>query len=100
MGNSVFICDSNIVETPFASDNGNNTRPLPNNPIAHNAFDTRYITLVVASFDTPSVSPITKQWENGPCIAVGSVSGNRGESDCRSRGREFDPGSVPYFRGD
>ena len=22
------------------------------------------------------------------------------ESDCRSRGREFDPGPVPYFRGD
>ena len=32
--------------------------------------------------------------------AVGSVSGNRWESNCRSRGREFDPGPVPYFRGD
>ena len=32
--------------------------------------------------------------------AVGNVSGNRCESDCRSRGREFDPGPVPYFRGD
>ena len=21
-------------------------------------------------------------------------------SDCRSRGREFDPGTLPYFRGD
>ena len=30
----------------------------------------------------------------GPCSAVGNVS------DCRSRGREFDPGPVPYFRGD
>ena len=47
-----FICDSNIVETPFASDVGNNTRPRPKNPIAHNAFDTRYTTLVVGSFDT------------------------------------------------
>ena len=28
------------------------------------------------------------------------MSGNRCESDCRSRGREFDPGQVPYFRGD
>ena len=26
--------------------------------------------------------------------------GNRCESDCRSRGHEFDPGPVPYFRGD
>ena len=35
-----------------------------------------------------------------PRSAVGYVSGNRCESDCRSRGREFDPGPVPYFRGD
>ena len=32
--------------------------------------------------------------------AVGNVSGNRCESDCRSRGPEFDPCPVPYFRGD
>ena len=31
---------------------------------------------------------------------VGNVSGYRCASDCRSRGREFDPGPVPYFRGD
>ena len=36
----------------------------------------------------------------GPRSAVGNVSGNRCESDCRSRGGEFDPGPVPYFRGD
>ena len=36
----------------------------------------------------------------GPRSAVGNVSGYRCVSDCRSRGREFDPGSVPYFRGD
>ena len=36
----------------------------------------------------------------GPRSAVGNVSGNRCESDCRSRGREFNPGPVPYFRGD
>ena len=33
-------------------------------------------------------------------FAVGNVSGYRCMSDCRSRGREFDPGPVPYFRGD
>ena len=26
--------------------------------------------------------------------------GNSCESDCRSRGREFNPGRVPYFHGD
>ena len=36
----------------------------------------------------------------GPHSAVGNVSGYRCVSDCRSRGREFDPGLVPYFRGD
>ena len=35
-----------------------------------------------------------------PGSAVGNMSGNRCESDCRSRGREFVPGPVPYFRGD
>ena len=32
--------------------------------------------------------------------AVCKVSGYRCVSDCRSRGRELDPGPVPYFRGD
>ena len=36
----------------------------------------------------------------GPHSAVGNVSGYRCVSDCRSRGREFDPCPVPYFRGD
>ena len=36
----------------------------------------------------------------GPRSAVGNVSGYRCVSDCRSRGREFDPGPVPYVRGD
>ena len=36
----------------------------------------------------------------GPRSAVCNVSGKRCESDCRSRGREFDPSPVPYFRGD
>ena len=36
----------------------------------------------------------------GPRSAVGNVSGNRCKSDCRSRGREFDPGLVSYFPGD
>ena len=37
---------------------------------------------------------------SGPRSAVGNMSGYRCVSDCRSRGREFDPGPVPYFRGD
>ena len=33
----------------------------------------------------------------GPRSAFGNVSGYRCQSDCRSRGREFDPSLVPYF---
>ena len=36
----------------------------------------------------------------GPCSAGGNMSGNRCESDCRSRGHEFDTRLVPYFRCD
>ena len=36
----------------------------------------------------------------GPRSAVGNVFDYRCVSDCRSRGCEFDPGPVPYFRGD
>ena len=36
----------------------------------------------------------------GPRSPVGNVSGYRCVSDCRSRGREFAPGPVPYFRED
>ena len=39
-------------------------------------------------------------YKTGPRSAVGNVSGYRCVSDCNSRGREFDPGPVPYFRGD
>ena len=36
----------------------------------------------------------------GPRSAVRNVSGYRCVSDCNSRGRQFDPGPVPYFGGD
>ena len=36
----------------------------------------------------------------GSRSAVKKVSGNRCESECRSKGREFDPGVVHYFHGD
>ena len=41
---------------------------------------------------------VFKQLSAGPHSAVGNVSGYRCVSDCRSRGREFDPGPAPYFR--
>ena len=41
----------------------------------------------------------------GPVVLCHSTRKSRispygSESDCRCRGREFDPGPVPYFRGD
>ena len=38
--------------------------------------------------------------DTGLHSTVGNVSGYRCMSDCISRGREFDPGPVPYFGGD
>ena len=40
------------------------------------------------------------QLKTGPRSAVGKVSGYRCVSDCNFRRRKFDPGPVPYFRGD
>ena len=50
--------------------------------------------------NTIGLSTKSIQVTTGLRSAVGNVSGNRCESGCRSRGREFDPGPVPYFRGD
>ena len=47
-----------------------------------------------------SLKPQGLEFCAGPRSAVGNVSGYRCMSDCRSWGREFDPGPVPYFRGD
>ena len=43
---------------------------------------------------------IYNRLSTGPHSAVCNMSDNRWESDCRSRGHEFDPGPVPFFRGD
>ena len=52
------------------------------------------------NLNSPVRGPTQVTFVLGPRSAVGNVSGNRCESDCRSRGREFDPGPVPCFRGD
>ena len=58
-----------------------------------------YSNMIANSF--PLHTPLTPGvGSKGPRSAVGNVSGYRCEADCRSRGREFDPGPVPYFRGD
>ena len=46
------------------------------------------------------LKPVLRRAKAGPRSTVGNVSGYRCVSDCRSRGRELDPGPVPYFRGD
>ena len=46
-----------------------------------------------------AVTGITDFKRTGPRSAVGNVSGYKCVPDCKSRGREFDPGPVPYFRG-
>ena len=60
---------------------------------------TRYIHKQGHSKQSNQLSSLQRD-DTGPRSAVGNVSGYRCVSDCRSRGREFDPGTVPYFRGD
>ena len=43
---------------------------------------------------------VAQKIKTGPSSAVSNMSGNRCESECRCRGHKFDPGPVPYFRGD
>ena len=62
-----------------------------------------FVTLSIVLYpllSTGSTQKDRKSSHTGPRSAVGNVFGNRCESDCRSRDREFDPGPVPYFRGD
>ena len=47
-----------------------------------------------------SLPSFSTELESEISVAVGNVSGNRCESDCRSRGRDFDPGPVQYFPED
>ena len=55
----------------------------------------------ILQFACSSMYSITSTFSRtGPRSADGNVSDYRCVSDCRSRGREFDPGPVPYFRGD
>ena len=54
----------------------------------------------ISKYVVSATSKCSDQPATGPRSAVGNVSGYRCVSDCRSKGREFDPGPVPYFGGD
>ena len=60
-----------------------------------------YQAFVLSIFEWPVKTGFTAFYSlmsfTGLRSAVGNMSGNRCESDCRSRGSEFDPGPVPYF---
>ena len=62
--------------------------------------NTIFLILISMLFGSVSFLWSSHKGNTGPRSAVGNVSGYRCVSDCRSRGREFDPGPVPYFHGD
>ena len=70
--------------------------PKRENGQAANRRLTRYIKFIISLRNAHSACPC----RTGPRSTVVHVSGYNCESDCRSRDREFDPGLVPYFRGD
>ena len=55
---------------------------------------------IMDSFIKKTTFTVVNGLKTGTRSAVGNVFGYRCVSDCRSRGHEFDPGPVPYFRGD
>ena len=55
-----------------------------------------FLTFLPRKKEAVAVGPDQK----GQCSTVGNTSDCRCVSDCGSRGREFDPGPVPYFQGD
>ena len=68
-------------------------------PFFRNSFN-KFNKTWALMLEPPYPTKVSNITFTGPCSAVGNVSGYRCMSDCRSRGREFDPSPVPYFRGD
>ena len=62
-------------------------------PILTCSFDTTSASVFQELVSVPLESRINYN-KAEPRSAVGNVS------DCRARGHEFEPGPVPYFRGD
>ena len=59
--------------------------------------------ILCSSFFSPFYTPTScsvNVIKARPHSVVSNMSESRNVSDCRSRDREFDPGSVQYFRGD
>ena len=73
---------------------GKKIRKIVSGQTMHNFVECDKFVLIFSSLER-----LTTKF-TGPRSAVGNVSGYRCVSDCRSRGREFDPGPVPYFCGD
>ena len=64
-------------------------------PLHHPCFNQLFPVICFISIKTSLIIFLI-----GPRSTVGNVSGKRCESDCRSRGRKFDPGPFQYFHGD
>ena len=72
---------------------------IPNTSIRVRTSDPPWITTLLKR-QIRKRKRLYRKANHGPRSAVGNVSGYRCVSDCRSRGREFDPCPVPYFRRD
>ena len=82
--------------SPYINSEVNHKRHFIKIPFINKSIE--FIDLHSIFMDNLVISSIPNY--TGPRSAVGNVSGYGCVSDCRSRGREFDPGPVPYFRGD
>ena len=62
--------------------------------------DTTPLQTMRATINSESTTTEPSLTYTRPHSTVGNVPDYRCASDCRSRGLKFDPGPVPYFRGD
>ena len=71
----------------------------PSEPPVQISYNFTWIFPMMPSFRN-SINGSATPNMTGPRSALSNVSGYSGLSDCRSRGRKFDPSPVPYFHGD
>ena len=89
-------CRTVLIDSEWQCSAWHAQRPLPGRTIPASGRAKEILVIRNTVLLKQAAQPIG----TGPRSAVGNVSGYRCVSDCRSRGREFDPGPVPYFRGD
>ena len=101
MKTSLFL-SNNMKSCSFLSNNVKTCLILPNNMKSGSFLpnNMKMCSFIIKQHESLVFSKQMKTCLFLPNNAFGNMSGYRCVFDCRSRGREFNPGPVPYFGGD